>query len=160
MNDQSVKADAGKIQPTLVPREIIRAIATIRAYGNAKYPEGGKDNWKNVEPERYRDALCRHLMAYLDDPHGVDEESGYPHLWHLATNVAFLCELEKPKPFNENKYMWECIDSIADFIYHECEYGETWMYDKKGKRVMTTDIGRFLEGLCDLKDYFERKCKA
>lgn len=25
----------------------------------------------------------------------VDEESGYPHLWHIATNVAFLCELEK-----------------------------------------------------------------
>lgn len=26
-----------------------------------------------------------------------DEESGLPHLWHLATNCAFLCELEKDK---------------------------------------------------------------
>ena len=58
-----------------------------------KYKED--DNWKRVEPQRYRDALFRHLLAYLDDPHGTDEESGYPHLWHLITNAAFLCELEK-----------------------------------------------------------------
>lgn len=95
MNDQTAKADAGKIRPTLVPREMIRAVAVIRGYGNAKYPNGGEDNWKQVEPQRYRDALFRHLLAYLDDPHGVDEESGYPHLWHLACNAAFLCELEK-----------------------------------------------------------------
>lgn len=93
--NQSAKADAGKIRPTLVPRELIRVVAIIRGYGNAKYPEGGEDNWKQVEPQRYRDALCRHLMAYLDDPKSIDEESGYPHLWHLACNVAFLCELEK-----------------------------------------------------------------
>lgn len=95
MNDQEVKADKGKIRPTLVPREIIRAIAITRGYGTKKYSEGGPDNWKRVEPERYRDALCRHLLAYLDDPKSVDEESGLPHLWHLACNVAFLCEMQK-----------------------------------------------------------------
>ena len=93
MNDQSVKADAGKIRPTLVPRQIIRDIAKIREYGNRKY--GSSENWREVEPDRYRDALCRHLLAYLDDPRSVDEESGMPHLWHLATNVAFLCEMQK-----------------------------------------------------------------
>lgn len=94
-NDQTIKADAGKLQLTLVPREIIRAVARIRMYGNAKYPEGGPDNWKQVEPQRYRNAMFRHMMEYLDDPDGVDAESGLPHLWHLACNVAFLCELEK-----------------------------------------------------------------
>lgn len=94
-NSQAVKADAGKLRLTLVPRTIIRAIAMIRMYGNAKYPEGGPDNWKNVEVERYRDAAFRHFLAYLDDPKGVDGESGFPHLWHLACNVAFLCEMEK-----------------------------------------------------------------
>ena len=93
--DQTIKADAGKLQLTLVPRELIRAVARIRMYGNAKYPEGGPDNWKQVEPQRYRDAMFRHMMEYLDDPDGVDVESGLPHLWHLACNVAFLCELEK-----------------------------------------------------------------
>ena len=92
MTDQTAKADAGKLQLTLVPRKIIRDIARIREYGNRKY--GDPDNWKTVEPERYRDAAYRHLLAYLDNPSGVDEESGLKHLWHLACNIAFLCEME------------------------------------------------------------------
>lgn len=94
-NDQKAKADAGKPRVSLVPSQIVYDIAKIREYGNKKYPEGGKDNWKRVEVERYRDAAYRHLLAYIDDPHGVDDESRLPHLWHLACNVAFLCELEK-----------------------------------------------------------------
>lgn len=93
--DQVAKADAGKLQLTLVPGNIIRAVAVVRMYGNAKYPEGGPDNWKKVDKQRYRDALYRHWLAYLDDPEAVDPESGIPHLWHLACNVAFLCEMEE-----------------------------------------------------------------
>lgn len=91
--EQDVKADAGKPRLSLVPPEIIRAVARIREYGCEKY--GDPDNWRRVEPERYRDAMFRHLLAYIEDPAGVDEESGLPHLWHLACNVAFLCEMEK-----------------------------------------------------------------
>lgn len=95
MTDQTAKADAGKPQLSLVPRQIIYDIARIREYGNNKYPEGGPENWRQVEPQRYRDAMFRHMLAYLDDPKGVDPESGLPHLSHLACNIAFLCELEK-----------------------------------------------------------------
>lgn len=90
--DQKAKADAGKPRLSLVPPEIIFDIARIREYGNAKY--GATDNWKTVEIERYRDAAFRHLLAYISDPQGKDEESGLPHLWHLACNVAFLCAME------------------------------------------------------------------
>ena len=93
MADQTIKRDAGKIRPTLVPRQIIRAISVVREYGVEKY--GDKENWKGVEIERYRDAAYRHWLSYLDDPHGVDKESGLPHLWHLACNISFLIELEK-----------------------------------------------------------------
>lgn len=93
--DQSAKADYGKAQLTLVPRRIIKDICAIRMYGNKKY--GDPDNWKQVAPERYRDAAFRHFLAYLDDPYGVDAESGFPHLWHLACNIAFLCEMEDDK---------------------------------------------------------------
>lgn len=92
--NQKVKADAGKLRPTLVPVDLIRAVAEVRMYGNAKYPDGGPDNWKQVEPQRYKDALYRHWLAYLDGEM-VDMESGLPHLWHLACNVAFLIELEE-----------------------------------------------------------------
>lgn len=91
--DRTIKNDSGKLRLTLVPREIIRAVAEVREYGVRKYTD--PDNWKRVEVERYRDAAFRHFMAYLDAPHGNDDESGLPHLWHLATNIAFLCDLEK-----------------------------------------------------------------
>lgn len=94
MTDQTAKADAGKARISLVPTAIIYAIARTREYGLKRYPEGGKDNWKRVDAERYRDALGRHFLAYIDEPYGVDRESGLPHLWHLATNCAFLCELD------------------------------------------------------------------
>lgn len=91
---QKAKADYGKEELTLVPRRIIHDICAIRMYGNKKYPEGGPDNWKQVAIERYRNATFRHFLAYLDDPQGKDKESGFPHLWHLACNIAFLCEME------------------------------------------------------------------
>ena len=92
-SDQTAKADAGKPRLTLVPRKIIWAIARVREFAvQTKYKD--PNNWKRVEPERYRDALFRHLLAYLDDPSGKDPESGLPILWHVATNAAFLIELE------------------------------------------------------------------
>lgn len=91
--NQEAKADAGKPQLTLVPRAIIWAIAKIRMYGNKKYHD--PDKWRTVEIQRYRDAAYRHWLEYLDDPKSVDKESGLPHLWHLACNISFLCELEQ-----------------------------------------------------------------
>lgn len=93
--NEQAKSDSGKPQLTLVPRAILPAIARVREYGTKKY--GDPENWKQVEKQRYRDAAFRHFLAYLDDPQGADEESGLPHLWHLACNIAFLCELEDIK---------------------------------------------------------------
>lgn len=95
MENQKAKADAGKPKITRVPRAIIYDICEVKEYGDRKY--GDTDNWKSVEPERYRDAAFRHFLAYLDDPDGVDEESGIPHLSHLACNIAFLCEFRRMK---------------------------------------------------------------
>ncbi len=89
------KADAGKLELDLVPRQIIRDIAEVRAYGTAKYHD--PNNWQRVELRRYVNALLRHTLAYLDDPDGVDEESGLPHYKHMACNMAFICEMQKER---------------------------------------------------------------
>lgn len=91
--NQVAKADAGKPRLTLVPMQIIWDIAAVREFGNRKYKD--PDNWKRVEPERYREAAFRHFLKYIDDPLGVDEESGLPHRFHLECNLAFLAEMEK-----------------------------------------------------------------
>lgn len=91
MNKQEAKADAGKPRPTLVPVSLIEAVASIREYGVAKYHD--PDNWAKVEPQRYRDAMFRHWLAYLKGEK-LDPESGLPHLHHCACNLAFLIEME------------------------------------------------------------------
>lgn len=92
--DQTAKADAGKLRLSLVPGILIRACAVVRMYGCWKYPDGGPDNWKQVEIERFRDAMYRHWVAYIENPRSVDPESGLPHLYHCICNLAFLAELE------------------------------------------------------------------
>ena len=91
--NQEAKADAGKLPLTYVPRQIIWDIAAVRKFGTDKYKD--PENWRRVEIERYRDAAFRHFLKYLDDPKGVDEESGLSHLAHCACNISFLCEMEK-----------------------------------------------------------------
>lgn len=94
MNNQKAKADAGKPRLTLVPSQIIWDVAEVREYGVKKYPNGGPDNWKQVELQRYRDAAYRHFLKYIEDPDSVDEESGIPHYKHWVCNAAFICALE------------------------------------------------------------------
>lgn len=85
---QENKCDFGKIRPSLVPVELIKAVAQVREYGCKKYKN--PDNWKAVEPQRYVDAMYRHMLNYLREQDSTDDESGLPHLWHIACNAAFL----------------------------------------------------------------------
>lgn len=110
--DYNAKHDEGKPRLSLVPTQIITDIARVREYGNKKYRD--PDNWRTVEVERYRNALFRHLLLYLDSPFGNDVESGLPHLWHIATNVAFLCELEKDKLAAD--LPTDCVSASDEFV--------------------------------------------
>lgn len=85
------KSDAGKLQLSTVPPELVKAVAAIRAYGNSKYSD--PDNWRWVDPERFHEAMLRHTLAVWEDWRAVDPESGLPHLWHLLCNGAFLCAM-------------------------------------------------------------------
>lgn len=91
--NQAAKFDAGKLEIALVPTQIIRDIAEVRMYGNQKY--GDPQNWRTVELERYINAMLRHTLSFVDDPFGVDEESGIPHYKHAECNWAFISEMMK-----------------------------------------------------------------
>lgn len=95
INNQQAKADSGKPNLSLVPPNIIFEIEKVRRFGVAKYKN--PDNWKNVEMERYHEALLRHTLAVWDDIEARDCESGLLHLSHIATNVAFLIEMIRNK---------------------------------------------------------------
>ena len=91
--DQQAKADQGKPHPSYVPVALIEGVMAVREYGNQKYHD--PDNWKQVEPSRYHEALLRHVLAIWEDPYAVDPESGLLHLEHIATNAAFLLQMRK-----------------------------------------------------------------
>ena len=87
--DKVAKADKGKIQPTLVSPDLVKAVAEVRMFGTEKYHD--PDNWKEVEPQRYLDALYRHLLAYIGGEE-YDLESGLSHLAHMGCNISFLLD--------------------------------------------------------------------
>lgn len=90
-----MKHDAGKLRWSLLRGSMTRAlegVLSVLEFGAKKYKE---DSWLTVPnaKRRYRDALDRHLAA-IDKGEQVDEESGKPHLFHVACNALFLAELE------------------------------------------------------------------
>ena len=76
----------GKTMYELVPIEAIEEIGKVMTYGAGKY---APNNWQKVDQKRYYAALLRHLFAWFKgETH--DPESGYHHLSHVITNVAFM----------------------------------------------------------------------
>lgn len=94
MAEQFMKFDDGKLQYSLIPPEVLEEMAKIFTYGANKYE---KNNWrKNKDLDRYVDALYRHMEAWRAGEIN-DKESGYNHLSHAITNLAFLISLTKEK---------------------------------------------------------------
>lgn len=94
--DQQAKADQGKPHPSYVPVALIEGVMAVREAGTKKYG-GDPDNWKQVEPDRYHQAMLRHILAAWNDPYKIDPESGLPHIAHVATNIGFLLEMKEEK---------------------------------------------------------------
>lgn len=82
----------GKLKLSLVPRGIIEKITEVREFGNSKY--GNPDGWKLMSKQDYWEACLRHAEKARNDITAVDEESGLPHLYHLACDLAFVLSNE------------------------------------------------------------------
>ena len=95
--DKGVKYDQGKTQWRLFPWKAAESIAQVLLYGARKY---SPDNWIKVmrgDPDRYFDALMRHLVAWRAGEE-IDPESGRPHLSHAGACILFLI------------WYWHCMD--------------------------------------------------
>jgi len=79
---------SGKPVLSLVPRGIVEAIAKVRAFGNKKY--GNPDGWKMQTRQDYWEACLRHAEKARNDIDSIDEESGLPHIYHLACDLSFI----------------------------------------------------------------------
>ena len=88
-----MKDDFAKLRMELVDPEFMEEIAKVLTYGAKKYAD---DSWKKLEnpSKRYIGATMRHLFARLRGEK-CDPESGFPHLYHVATNLMFLMYFER-----------------------------------------------------------------
>lgn len=103
------KYDSGKPMVGTLTDVFSRALMAVGAcieFGTHKYPN--PKNWQLVDNgiKRYRDAMVRHLLKYNA---GIDkdEETGLPHLAHMAWNALAILEL----------YMQEYKDELDKEIF-------------------------------------------
>jgi hypothetical protein len=88
------KADAGKLRPTLVFRDMahaLEAVVKIASDGAVKYTAGGWLQVPNAE-ERYEDANLRHMLKRFKGEE-LDKDSMSLHLAHEAWNALAKLEL-------------------------------------------------------------------
>lgn len=81
-----IKADGNKLDYTLLEWKSLRYLVQLMMFGAVKYK---RDNWKLVEPERYRKSLLRHV-AQLAEGEWIDEDSKLPHCACIMFNAMVL----------------------------------------------------------------------
>lgn len=88
---QGHKDDAGKSRLDLVPPEAVFALGDVLGFGATKYKPR---NWeKGINYGRVFGAAMRHLWAWWRGEQ-KDPETGFSHLWHALTCIAFLVAYE------------------------------------------------------------------
>ena len=92
-DSQSAKADAGKPRLSLVPPAAVEETAKVREYGCRKYPDGGRDNWRNVTIDRHFEAALRHIWKAANDYGKIDPESGLMHVSHALCDLSFVVQM-------------------------------------------------------------------
>ena len=97
------KNDEGKLQWSLLPFAQLESTVKVLMKGAEKY---SRDNWKNCDDiNRYKDALMRHVTAYIEGKEIDSKAEGgddLPHLAHAVCNCLFLMYFDE---MEDKKYV-------------------------------------------------------
>jgi len=108
-----VKHDESKRRMDLIPSSLGAAVARVLEFGANKY---GDNNWrKGLKWGRVYAALQRHLADFWDG-NDLDSESGLPHLYHAACNIAFLIEFYEKRKDLDDRYKDEKAYGIGKVV--------------------------------------------
>jgi Domain of unknown function (DUF5664) len=90
---EGLKFDGGKVRYELLPPELLDETAKVLTFGANKYADR---NWElGMKWSRVFGALMRHLWAWWNPlVSDKDPETGYSHLAHAASCLAFLISYE------------------------------------------------------------------
>lgn len=101
---EALRFNDGKIDLTYCPESLIAATAACfmsnaKEHGG-KYP---KNNWKLGMPYTKVLASLKRHIAQFTEGETIDEESGLPHTWHMACNIAMLIEYDAANVGTDNR---------------------------------------------------------
>jgi len=95
------KDDTGKLRYDLIPPEALEELAKVLTFGATKYDDR---NWeKGMNWGRVFGAAMRHMWSWWNGKN-VDVETGYSHLSHALTCIAFLITYEKRKAGVDDRF--------------------------------------------------------
>ena len=82
-----IKEDDGKPMVSLVEPQFILGVAKTMTFGAEKY---GINNWQKCgDIRRYKDALLRHTLAFMDGEI-TDPDTGLSHMYHAGFNAMAI----------------------------------------------------------------------
>ena len=93
--EKGVKLDNEKPRMDLVLGGFAKALYEVGLVGTFGADKYSDDGWKYVDNgiERYLSAMLRHYIKYKNGEL-IDEESGLPHLSHMAWNALAVLQLD------------------------------------------------------------------
>lgn len=98
------KYDQDKPDLSMVSKELVYAVAQVRAFGAKKYD---RDQWKlGFSINRSCAAALRHIFQFLSGETN-DEESGLSHLAHAACCLEHALYDMQHHPENDDRYKKE-----------------------------------------------------
>lgn len=101
MSEKGKHFDEGKAPIHLIPEEAIIGMAKAFGYGAKKYD---RFNFrKGIDYTRITDSLMRHTLQFLRRE-DLDQESGLPHLYHAAANIAMLIYMSENRQECDDRY--------------------------------------------------------
>ena len=108
-----VKHDESKRRMDLVPTSLVSSVARVLEFGARKY---GDNNWrKGLKWSRIYAALQRHLADFWEG-NDLDSESGLPHLYHAACNIAFLIEFYEKRKELDDRYRGDEVPGVGKAV--------------------------------------------
>jgi len=95
--DGGMKKDGDKLDYTLLEWTSLQDLVRLMMFGAKKYD---RDNWRKVEPYRYKQALLRHV-ALLAEGEWTDSDSNLPHCACIMFNAMVLIWFKKQGKLDE-----------------------------------------------------------
>ena len=136
------KFDGGKPKMHLLPVKALYAVVKVLEFGAEKY---GKFNWHGLltenGKERVFDAIMRH-WAEMQDGNMIDDESGLPHMAHIACNALFWLwfDMHKEPEMEEKQVDSVRVENVLEDETCKCVWTDEFVVGDKIRAIEPCNV--------------------